>query len=49
MREAARLISDVFREVLPQIRPGVTELDLAAEIEYGMKQMGGAAPRSRRS
>ncbi len=44
MREAARLISDVFRKVLPIIRPGISELDLAAEIEYRIKGMGGSGP-----
>ncbi|MGC2332252.1 MAG: Xaa-Pro peptidase family protein [Candidatus Acidiferrales bacterium] len=42
MRDAAHLISRVFRKVLPLIRPGTSELDLAAEIEYGIKQMGGS-------
>jgi Xaa-Pro aminopeptidase len=44
MRDAAQLISDVFRKVLPLIRPGASELDVAAEIEYGIKQMGGSGP-----
>jgi Xaa-Pro aminopeptidase len=44
MREAARLISDVFRKILPLIRMGTSELDLAAEIEYRIKQMGGSGP-----
>jgi Xaa-Pro aminopeptidase len=44
MRAAAQLISDVFRKVLPLVRPGTSELDVAAEIEYGIKQMGGSGP-----
>lgn len=44
MRAAAHLISDVFRRVLPLVRAGISELDLAAEIEYGIKQMGGSGP-----
>jgi Xaa-Pro aminopeptidase len=44
MRGAAGLISDVFRQTLHLIRPGVTELDLAAEIEYGIKRCGGSGP-----
>jgi Xaa-Pro aminopeptidase len=44
MRTAAHLISDVFCKVLPVIRPGTSELDVAAEIEYGIKQMGGSGP-----
>lgn len=44
MREAALLISEVFAKSLPDIRPGVSELDLAAEIEYGIKKMGDSGP-----
>ena len=44
MRQAADVISDVFAEVLPIIRPGITELDLAAEIEYRMKRRGASGP-----
>lgn len=44
MRSAAHLISDVFRKVLPVIRPGTSELDVAAEIEYGIKRGGGSGP-----
>jgi Xaa-Pro aminopeptidase len=40
MREAARLISDVFAAVLPKIRIGVSELHVSAEIEYEMKTRG---------
>jgi Xaa-Pro aminopeptidase len=39
---AARLASRVFAEVLPLVRPGVRELDLAAEIDYRMKRAGAA-------
>jgi Xaa-Pro aminopeptidase len=42
MRAAAHLISDVFREALAVIRPGTSELDIAAEIEYGIKRGGGS-------
>jgi Xaa-Pro aminopeptidase len=44
MQAAAELISDVFRGVLKIIRPGVSELDLAAGIEYGIKKRGGSGP-----
>ncbi len=44
MRAAAQLISDVFRDVLKMVRPGLTELDLAAEIEYGIKGRGASGP-----
>jgi Xaa-Pro aminopeptidase len=44
MRAAARLISKVFEQVVPLIRPGVTELDLAAEIDYRMRKLGASGP-----
>jgi Xaa-Pro aminopeptidase len=44
MRQAADIISDVYRAVLPLIRAGVSELDLAAEIEHGIKRRGGSGP-----
>jgi Xaa-Pro aminopeptidase len=44
MRAAALLISDVFRGAVPLIKPGLTELDLAAELEYSMKQRGASGP-----
>jgi Xaa-Pro aminopeptidase len=44
MREAASLISDVFRQTVRLIRPGITELDLAAEIDYQIKHHGGSGP-----
>lgn len=44
MRDAASLISDVFQGVVRSIRPGVTELELAAEIEYGIKHRGASGP-----
>lgn len=44
MRAAARLISRVFDEVVSLIRPGVTELDLAAEVDYRMRKLGASGP-----
>ena len=40
IRDAGRLTSAVFEEVLPQVRPGVSESALAAELEYRMKRHG---------
>jgi Xaa-Pro aminopeptidase len=40
MRESARLGSEVMEEIIRQIRPGVTELELAAEIGYRMRLKG---------
>lgn len=44
MREAAALITRVFRGVVRDIRPGITELALAAELEYAMKAEGASGP-----
>ncbi len=40
IRQAARLTSQVFDEVRKLARPGVREVDLAAEVEYRMKRHG---------
>jgi Xaa-Pro aminopeptidase len=40
MREAAKLGSEVMAEVMALVRPGVTEIDLAAEIDYRMRRKG---------
>jgi Xaa-Pro aminopeptidase len=44
MRAAARLISKVFEQVFPLIRPGITELEIAAEIDYRMRKLGASGP-----
>jgi Xaa-Pro aminopeptidase len=40
IRSAGRVTAEVFAEMLPLVRPGVIELDLAAEIEYRMRKKG---------
>ena len=40
IRDAAKLGSEVMEEVIRLIRPGVTELDIAAEIGYRMRRKG---------
>jgi Xaa-Pro aminopeptidase len=44
MRRAAVLAGDVLESVLKLVRPGVREADIAAEIEYQMKQRGASGP-----
>ena len=44
MTVAARLGSQVYADVLPSVKPGVSELDIAAEIEYRMKKRGASGP-----
>jgi Xaa-Pro aminopeptidase len=40
IRRAGKVTAEVFTEMLPQIRPGVIEQDLAAEIEFRMRKKG---------
>ena len=40
IRAAARLGSEVMEEAIARIRPGVTELEIAAEIGYRMRRKG---------
>ncbi len=40
IRRAGRVSAEVFAEMLPQVKPGVIEQDLAAEIEYRMRKKG---------
>jgi Xaa-Pro aminopeptidase len=40
MQDAATLVSKAFSEVLSKIRPGHSELEVAAEIDYRMKRLG---------
>lgn len=40
IRKAGKLTADVFEEVRDRIRPGASESDVAAEIEYRMKRKG---------
>jgi Xaa-Pro aminopeptidase len=44
MRRSAKLASDVIREAPDFVRPGVTELEVAAEIDYRMRRKGASGP-----
>ena len=44
MRKAAVVVGEVFESVLPLVRPGVTENELAAELEYQMRRRGASGP-----
>jgi Xaa-Pro aminopeptidase len=44
IRKSVTLNSEAFARVLKRIRPGVRELDIAAEIEYQMKVLGAEKP-----
>lgn len=41
---SAKLICRVFDAILPQILPGISETELAAEIEYQIRQRGASGP-----
>ena len=44
MRQAAQLGCQVMQHAIRSIRPGMTELELAAEIEYRMRKLGASGP-----
>jgi Xaa-Pro aminopeptidase len=44
IRKAVEITDRVFSEILDFIKPGTSELDLAAEIEYRMKKRGSSTP-----
>ena len=44
IRRSVNLNSEAFARVLKRIRPGVRELDVAAEIEFQMKMLGAEKP-----
>jgi Xaa-Pro aminopeptidase len=44
MRQAAKLGSEVMQEVISLVKPGVSELDLAAEADYRMRRKGASGP-----
>ena len=44
IRRSVNLNSQAFARVLKRIRPGVRELDVAAEIEFQMKMLGAEKP-----
>lgn len=44
MRAAARLASEAVIRVIKVIKAGITEIDVAAEIEYQMRKLGAEGP-----
>jgi Xaa-Pro aminopeptidase len=44
IRKAVRITDRAFSEILGYIKPGVKELDIAAELEYKMKRHGSSSP-----
>ncbi|MFO7264175.1 MAG: Xaa-Pro dipeptidase [Bacillaceae bacterium G1] len=44
IRKAAVIADEAFRHVLTILRPGIKERDVAAELEYKMRQLGASGP-----
>lgn len=44
IKRAVRCIEDVLRDTVALVKPGVTELELVAEMEYRMKRLGAEGP-----
>lgn len=44
MREAGRVTEAAFNDVLPQLKIGMTELDIIAEVDYQLKRHGALGP-----
>ncbi len=44
LRASQRLTGEVFEDILSLVRPGVSERDLAAEIDFRMKRRGADGP-----
>lgn len=44
IKKAVRIADDVFTHILDFIKPGVAEVELAAEMEYFMKRQGAVGP-----
>lgn len=40
IRQAVRIVEDSFQAILPRVRAGVAELEVAAELEYEMRKRG---------
>jgi Xaa-Pro dipeptidase len=44
IKEAVRIIEEVMEEGIKRVKPGMTEVELVAELEYLMKQKGADEP-----
>ncbi|HSB12930.1 MAG TPA: aminopeptidase P family protein [Bryobacteraceae bacterium] len=44
MRRSAALACNAFEQTLQHVRPGIRELDLAAELDYRMRRLGAESP-----
>jgi len=44
IKQAVAIADKAFEHVLPYLKPGVSELEIAAELEYNMKKNGASGP-----
>ncbi|CAM3445062.1 aminopeptidase P family protein [Brevibacillus invocatus] len=44
MKHAIQLVEDALREGLKKVKPGVTEMEILAELEFQMKRLGAEGP-----
>jgi len=44
IRKAVDIADKVFEYILPLLKPGIKEIDIAAEMEYRMKKLGASGP-----
>lgn len=44
MCEAARIACSCWEEILPLVKPGIREIELAAELEFRMRRKGASGP-----
>lgn len=44
MRQAAAIACSSWQEILPLVKPGVLEIELAAELEFRMRRKGSSGP-----
>lgn len=44
MRKAAKIACSSWEEILPLVKPGVREIELAAELEFRMRRKGSSGP-----
>ena len=44
IRRSVRLNSEAFERTMRRVRPGMTEMDLAAELDYRMRRLGAEKP-----
>ncbi|QDR80817.1 M24 family metallopeptidase [Sporomusa termitida] len=44
LTKAVEIADSAFNQILPMIKPGITELDIALELEYRMRRLGAEKP-----